>query len=383
MNTAIVMTTILDAPSLDSFVENVISFSRDKVTMFYVIPDRKTPAALSARVERLRRAGGNIVFPTLEEQDQFIKSLDIYPTFIPYDSDNRRNIGYLMALRDDNEVIISVDDDNFCMGGDFVGDHLYALRATTGHRVTNDAGWVNFINFLHTANHNVFSRGFPYAMRRNREAAIERVIDVKVAVNAGLWANDPDVDAITRIAVNPKIDLDNSLLSYDDDRYFLLARDAWSPINSQNTAVTREALAAYYFIRMGYLAEGGRKIDRFGDIFSGYFLEMCVKNGGEYVSFGLPIVDHQRTTHDLLRDLDEEYLGIVLLEEMLLFLTETRLTGATYVDRYLDLANRLREFARSTQSHSSRWRDEFKTFLNDTSDRMIVWLKAVLTITGE
>ena len=56
-----------------------------------------------------------------------------------------------------------------------------------------------------------------------------------------------------------------------------LGNRAWSPINTQNTAIHRDVIVSYYFVRMGYPL-GGMAIDRFGDIVSGYFSQACVRH---------------------------------------------------------------------------------------------------------
>src|ERR1700753_3769985 len=61
----------------------------------------------------LASKGMSVICPTLEEQDCFLRKLGLPAEFIPYDSDNRRNIGYLIALEGDCDFVISIDDDNF------------------------------------------------------------------------------------------------------------------------------------------------------------------------------------------------------------------------------------------------------------------------------
>ena len=62
-----------------------------------------------------------------------------------------------------------------------------------------------------------------------------------------------------------------------NSKSLLLGENVWSPINTQNTALTREAAMTYYYVRMGYPLTGMR-IDRYGDILSGYFIQKCVKH---------------------------------------------------------------------------------------------------------
>lgn len=166
-----------------------------------VIPDRKTPAVLYQRCEHARQAGATIVCPEIESQERLLAKLGI-PDLIPYDSDNRRNIGYLMSWLDGSDMVISMDDDNFPVGQPFVAEHRAALSGPTERRVVSTAsGWFNACDLLTVNPLRVFPRGFPYGPRQSLGTEVrEYIAEVDVHVNAGLWLGDPDVDAVTRAA---------------------------------------------------------------------------------------------------------------------------------------------------------------------------------------
>ena len=58
----------------------------------------------------------------MDEQDEWGRQFALYP-LIPYNTDGRRVFGYLRALEDGCELLISIDDDNFPTHDDFVGYH--------------------------------------------------------------------------------------------------------------------------------------------------------------------------------------------------------------------------------------------------------------------
>src|SRR5256885_11157592 len=89
---AIVVTTIFEPNFLDGYVENLRRFGRENVDIIVII-DRKTPASVAARC-----AHYGLICPTLDEQEAFLARFPSMTNRIPYDSDNRRNIGFLMAL---------------------------------------------------------------------------------------------------------------------------------------------------------------------------------------------------------------------------------------------------------------------------------------------
>src|SRR6185369_1306881 len=175
----------------------------------------------------------------------------------------------------------------------------------------------------------IYPRGFPYFARKKSRTITNVKRTARVAMNAGLWLTDPDVDAISRIAIAPRVS------GASEEPVFLGPR-TWSPINTQNTAIARDAVAAYYYVRMGF-SLGGLSIDRYGDILSGYFCQACVKQRGEAIRIGSPVADHRRTPHNLFKDLYHELAGIVIIDDLLPWLTEVKLAGATYAELYASL----------------------------------------------
>ena len=188
-----------------------------------------------------------------------------------------------------------------------------------------------------------------------------------VSINAGLWLEDPDVDAITRLSLSPRC---QSFKGHS----VVLSQDTWSPINTQNTALTREAAQAYYYVRMGHPIQN-IKIDRYGDILSGYFVQKCAKHLGHAIRFGTPICDHKRTPHDLMQDIYQELAGMMLIEELLPWLVELKIEGSTYLEAYECLANRLGEAC--AHFKGSMWNDGGEQFLRATSENMKTWISAV------
>jgi hypothetical protein len=188
-----------------------------------------------------------------------------------------------------------------------------------------------------------------------------------VAVNAGLWLEDPDVDAITRLALRPTA-LSAKPISV------VLGSDTWAPINTQNTAIVGPAIAAYYYVRMGFPLQG-MHIDRYGDILSGYFVEACAKHLGDLVRFGNPVADHRRTPHNLFEDLYHELGGMMVIEDLVPWLREVPLSGSTYAETYASLADAVIE-----QAHSFKgfiWDQGGREFLLETGRCMQRWHDAL------
>jgi hypothetical protein len=122
----------------------------------------------------------------------------------------------------------------------------------------------------------------------------------------------------------------------------------------------------------------GMKIDRFGDIWSGYFLQACARAAGEAVRVGGPIADHHRQTHNLFVDLHQELAGIVLTEDLLPWLRELQLGGSSYLDSYGELAEAIDE--QSDRFTGFIWDDGGREFLHETAAHMRTWIAAIRTL---
>jgi len=374
--TAIVATTIFEPKFLEGYEASLKASGRLDQTTLYVIPDRKTPGSVAAAAAAARDRGFHVICPSLDEQDAFLQRLGAPADFIPYNTDNRRNVGFLMALATGCEVLISIDDDNFCLvGNDFVGAHQVVGQPTSDPAVNSSDGWFNLCDLLEGWDGPaIFPRGFPYKLQQTRRSVdfVSPSQPLTVAMNAGLWLDEPDVDAVARLGRQPKI---RRFVGPD----VVLGPDVWSPINTQNTALTRETALTYYYVRMGFPLRG-LSIDRFGDILSGYLTQKVIKHLGQGIRVGTPIVDHRRTPHNLFKDLYHELAGIVLIEEFVPWLTELQLSGTTPLEAYATLADEIA--AASSRFTGFIWDDGGRDFLLQTSQLMQTWIRLVQTIEG-
>lgn len=374
--TDIVVTTIYEPTWLDGYLDNLATHDRRDDVRLSIIIDRKTPPSVAAAAAKARVSGFDVWCPDLDEQEAYLASLGAPPDFVPWNTDNRRNLGFLKALERGTDVLISIDDDNYCLAdSDFVGAHHVVGRTVGDLREdlwAADAPWYNICELLQTsAPMTIHPRGFPYAARRTigavpGKSATQNHSSI-VAINAGLWTDDPDVDAMTRLTLAPRV-------TGAAASGVLLGPRTWSPINTQNTALIRDAAHAYYYIRMGYPLQG-LKIDRFGDILSGYFVQACAKHLGHALRIGDPVAEHRRSSHNLFKDLYFELAGIVLVEELLPWLQELPLQGSTYADAYASLADALESSA--DRFRGFVWDEGGRDFLRETAGCMRTWLRII------
>lgn len=363
----VVMTTVGDGRAFfDRYAELLENYHADNVRIV-VIADRRTPAAFFETCARARARGLRVVSPTVAEQDALLARLGA-PHLVPYNSDNRRNVGYLLAWMTDADLVISVDDDNFPVDPNFFAEHSIVARGPAPGRVVNGPGaWWNPCEALDVMPAPAYPRGFPFAPRGTGIAASAEDFATTIAdvrVNAGLWLGEPDIDAMTRLTMHPAV---TGLRKSET----ILGPGVWCPVNSQNTALHADVLPAYYFTRMGYRL-GDQVFDRYADIFSGYFVQACCKHFGHAVRFGTPLVDHRRNEHSLLRDLRQELYPLMLLEDLLPWLLECRLEGTTYTEAYASLSYQLQEAAESMRGEV--WTDQVRGFLHQMAHLMRQWL---------
>jgi hypothetical protein len=364
---ALVLTTIYPSDILTGYYENFVHHGHLDAVTVIVIGDRKTPAAVAQACEELRNRGLRVRYWSVDEQDAYLAKLGAPARFIPYDSDNRRNIGYLLALEAGADFLIGIDDDNFCLPDwDVFAEHGAVCRDDYEFdTVRVPSGWFNFCDLLRLEPAvRVYPRGFPYRFRHLDEGPEYGRGRGSIAINAGLWLSEPDLDGMSWLTAPVRA------ASLERDA-LVLAEGVWAPINSQNTALRRAAIPAYYFVKMGYKIEGAA-IDRYGDIFSGYFALACARRMGHYVRVGSPAALHRRNSHHYLRDATAELACIWMLEDLLPWLTEAKLDGATYTEAYLSLSHQLEDAAERFQGFI--WTEASRGFLHQTAHHMRQWL---------
>ncbi len=368
----IVVTTIFQGEFIHDYYRHFEKNGDLDRVRFYVIGDLNTPSVCREQIEVYAKKGLPWNYYGPEEQDAFLKPFPELAAEIPWRTDNRRNVGFLMAYRDGCDVVIAIDDDNypreewnFLAGHAAVGTEV-SLPPATGHD-----GWFNLCSMMDIqcpslgGGETVYARGFPYLRRTLETGKVGTEAETGfVAVNAGLWSGDPDVDAATRIVTRCEA---RERFATD----LLLGRDALMPINTQNTALIRDAIPAYYYVKMGHPV-GGMKLDRFGDIFSGFFVQKCASAVGHRVRVGSPVVEHRRSPHNLYKDLWNELAGMVVIDDMLPLLEAPLTSTTSYGEAANELAERIVEW--STDRQGFLWDDALRAYFRNVADNMRLWV---------
>ncbi len=325
MKTIVVTTTIYKPTFLTTYAENAKKFGHD--VSFIVIGDRKTPLDAEAYCETIK----DCEYWDVDIQKRWLGYLgfDLLSSHLPENSIARRNIGHLIAYMRGADRIIMLDDDNLSIPDqDFVLHHSVNGELDT---FCSSNGWFNVCEALVEENGvKFYARGFPPSKRWEKHHTYTWKSDQKVVVNAGLWVNDPDIDALTRLERR----LVTTGMRHGWPKTFALATGTWSPWNCQNTAIAREALPSYFLS-----PHTGRHLD----IWASYITTRIAEAQGHVIAFGQPLAFHDRSPHNLYNDLEQELPWIRMTDEFCWALQHIHVVKTGYLDGLDTVINGLQE----------------------------------------
>jgi len=203
----------------------------------------------------------------------------------------RKNIGYLLAIRDGAELIVETDDDNIPLP-EFWDEHTPTLTTP----IINEAGWVNIYKYF--SDEFIWPRGLPLdevnsPLKTFEELPIEERF---CPIQQGLADDNPDVDAIYRLLLPLP-------MKFRTDRQIALGNNAWCPFNSQNTSWWPEAYPLLYL--------PSHCSFRMTDIWRSFIAQRIAWLNGWSILFYKPTVFQKRNEHNLMRDFEDEVSGYV------------------------------------------------------------------------
>lgn len=341
---AVVTTTIHVPRFLAEVLQNAETFGHGEQLGLVVVGDRKTPGEVGTFLAELnRRHAAEVTYLDLPAQQTLLRRWPPLDLFVRYDCIQRRNVGFLQAAIDGAEVIITVDDDNFMTGDDFIGHHLAVGREVEVPVVSHPSGWWNVCGRLRCdPPRRFYHRGHPKSQQDWSTTGHEvQTATVRAVANAGLWLGVPDVDATAHLEEPINV---VALEPIGGRRTCALAAGTWCPISSENAAFDASLLPVLYLPVMLDPIRGYR-IGRMDDIWMSYFLRAIADSRGEAVLYGPPLVVQKRNPHNFVADLSEELAGYILTERLVAYLREFTTRETTYQGAYLDLIYHLRNSA--------------------------------------
>jgi hypothetical protein len=329
-NIAVTLTTINLPLVVEKLVSQKIS-SGDRYEII-IIGDLKTPSGTGAYLENLQIANPEILinYMDIDQQNKkFSKYTELWD-HIPFNSFSRRNYADLYCLDEKFDYVIRIDDDNFPINDDFILDHIKALELDEVAVVSNSLGWFNICTLLlEEKGKEFYPRGFPYPYRNKHSENQNTTSKAKIGINAGLWLGDPDVDAITRLSISPKVtDINKKTLN----SYVALEKGTWAPINTQNTSYQGEILQISFV---------SPYVGRYDDIFCGYIARSILDQLNIKTSYGLPLVFQDRNMHDLWNDEKLERFGNTSGVEIIDFVKEYKYSNKELLACYEEVVSAL------------------------------------------
>jgi hypothetical protein len=221
------------------------------------------------------------IYLTPEEQEKYDPALS---DAIGWNCIQRRNFALLWAHDMKADLVALVDDDNLPLEG-WGRDLLVGRQVEVDYYQTDLPAFdpVGATNYPH-----LWHRGFPLQLVSRRDYSRKSRTKIQVDIQADFWNGDPDVDAICRLEHAPECTFDPAP--------FPMAASRMGPFDSQNTFMRGELLKDYCMFP---------HVGRMDDIWPGY----CLQAKGFKVVYNKASVYQARNPHDLIRDLQNEYLG--------------------------------------------------------------------------
>lgn len=269
---AVVITTI------QSPTKAIINISKQLGKSFdiVIIGDKKSPPDFSVKDAR---------YFSIDKQKNIDSKL---AQILPYNHYARKNIGYLIAIKNGAQLILETDDDNIpyeTFGMD--------LNPEVEGELITARGWFNVYKEF-TSEH-IWPRGFPLERLNHEIINNRKTCTKKCYIQQFLADKNPDVDAIYRLT-QPYKEID-----FTQRRPVILAQGTICPFNSQNTLAYKEVFPLLYL--PSYVSF------RMTDIWRSFISQVIMWSKGWLVSFHSSTVYQERNIHNLIKDFELEIPG--------------------------------------------------------------------------
>ncbi len=275
-STSLVITSIAgpDHPVLNDFA---VKCKKQNIP-FIVIGDKPSPADFHI---------DGCSFYNLQQQRELNFKI---AQLLPERHYSRKNIGYLLAIKNNKaEIILETDDDNYARDGFWENRN----RVCKAHSL-EQTGWTNIYSYFTKSR--IWPRGFALERLQDALPSLDRfpLSDVNCPIQQGLADENPDVDAIYRLILPLP-------LSFDINVNVALGKKSWCPFNSQNTTWFKEAFPLLYL--PSYCSF------RMTDIWRSFIAHRIASANDWHLLFHPATVYQERNMHNLMRDFADEISG--------------------------------------------------------------------------
>ncbi len=269
MKASLIVTTI-NKPN--KILKRLAKFSKINDWEFIIIGDKKTPKDFKLNSSN---------FLSLTDQ----KKLNFnFSKICPKNSYARKNIGYLIAIRN-SQVIIETDDDNYPKKSFFNKRELDHVATQI-----NNKDWINIYELFLGKKKFIWPRGLPLDQINNKIKISKSKVKNSFHIQQGVCDNNPDVDSIFRL-IHDKINIKFLNKKFNLNR-------SLSPFNSQNTTWFKEAFPLMYLPVTCTM--------RCTDIWRGLLAVYLFRLNNKKILFHGPTTIQYRNPHNILNDFVDE-----------------------------------------------------------------------------
>ena len=322
MKACVVFCTIRPSKSFELYAKNFLE-SGHKPDIIIVDEEGNTRGHVLDAL-----SGLEVEFYGMKERKKWFREKNIDSSIVPVRSTDVIGFSLLVAYPREYDMIVFLDDDTYpSEENDFLGEHWENLKNKKLKVISSSNRWVN-------PHPRKYPRGYPYSLR-NSDFHREEGYEIGSILNMGLWEKIPDLNALDYL-------YHGSLEGQYEDRphipsvSYILGRGNYMPLSRMNVGFLPKIIPAFYqFIGKEY---GG---GRYGDVFSGLFLEKIASHLGDNISFGQPICIHDKEPRDVFGDIKLEIGDIKLNEKLWMMLDKIELSGNSYSFCYEELADGL------------------------------------------
>lgn len=289
---------------------------------------------------------------------------------IPRKTDTCRSFGFYMAWKQGYRYVVTLDDDCLTHPG-FLQRHA-VLGQKTQTKSVSSVPWYNTLDNLvletngeanREANHRWYARGFPYRYRIDppQEPTFGTAAG-RVVCNMGMWLKVPDINGLDKL----DHEIPDGVAMHE--RQLAVASGTNFSLCIMNVGILAEAVPAFYQLPMNIEICNAR-LDRFGDIWSGYILKKLADVRGDLVTIGEPLVTHTKAGNTN-RETRVEHFGHLLENYFYRFVDEAaaKVTPADYAPMYAQFAEHF-----AATAGNDNLPPGYHEFFERMSDRMIRW----------
>jgi len=262
--------------------------------------------------------------------------------YIPLNCTQRSLLGYLFAIREKADIIVTVADDVYPY--DNFG---YNLNIGNNINITTNKiigkGYYNYLPDISNTGFKIWQRGFPITELNNNSnlKIINNISGIyKIGIQADYCDGDLDVDAIIRLQYG---ELDYTCKNFP----ILINKNIYSPFNNQST---------FFYKSVFPLMLLPMNIGRMDDIWMSYICQKIMWQENYLLYFGNITCNHKRGKRDLLKDFNNEIIGYKYTKHFLNFLDSINFKSNNIFDNYIELCLLIEELSYFPESFKKMWR---------------------------